>query len=140
MNNELKFKVYKNNKEFKLNVQFFEKETPNEPNEKFGYNIILNEYRNNIDNIDNDTWKKIRWYINKYDFIVKDPIINRAFYKYWEIINEFNIFKEYQLSNDIILHCAEAPGGFIQGTNIYLQIDKLSVLKIPVAILILILI
>jgi len=129
MNNELKFKVYKNNKEFKLNVQFFEKETPNEPNEKFGYNIILNEYRNNIDNIDNDTWKKIRWYINKYDFIVKDPIINRAFYKYWEIINEFNIFKEYQLSNDIILHCAEAPGGFIQGTNIYLQIDKLSVLK-----------
>jgi hypothetical protein len=26
--------------------------------------------------------------------------------------------------DDIILHCAEAPGGFIQGSNIYLQIDR----------------
>ena len=115
-NNELKFKVYKN-KQFKLNIQFYEKNIPNEPNEKFWYNI---------DNIDNDTWKKIRWYINKYDFIVKEPIINRAFYKYWEIVNEFNIFKEYQINNDVILHCAEAPGGFIQGSNIYLQIDKFN--------------
>mgnify|MGYP003348247753 CR=1 FL=1 len=30
----------------------------------------------------------------------------------------------YLDNNDIILHCAEAPGGFIQGTNIYLQIEK----------------
>lgn len=92
------------------------------PNEKYGYNSKLNDYRNKIDNINSDNWKKVRWYINEYDFQVKDPIINRAFYKYWEIINEFEIYEEYTES-DIILHCAEAPGGFIQGTNIYLQIQ-----------------
>jgi len=89
----------------------------------YGYNEKLNIYRNRIDNIEGDIWKKVRWYINEYDFQVKDPIINRAFYKYWEIINEFDIFEEYE-HRELILHCAEAPGGFIQGTNIYLQIDR----------------
>lgn len=93
------------------------------PMEMYGYNEELNIYRNRIDNIDGDIWKKVRWYINEYDFQVKDPIINRAFYKYWEIINEFDIFEEYE-NRELILHCAEAPGGFIQGTNIYLQIDR----------------
>ena len=55
---------------------------------------------------------------------MKDPIINRAFYKYWEIVNEFEIFEDYS-NKELILHCAEAPGGFIQGTNIYLQIDRI---------------
>lgn len=98
---------------------------PELPDENYGYNTKLNIYRNKIDNIDGDNWKKVRWYINVYDFQVKDPIINRAFYKYWEIINEFEIFEDYT-EKDIILHCAEAPGGFIQGTNIYLQIEHLS--------------
>jgi 23S rRNA U2552 (ribose-2'-O)-methylase RlmE/FtsJ len=89
----------------------------------YGYNDKLNICRNKIDNIDGDSWKKVRWYINVYDFQVKDPIINRAFYKYWEIINEFEIFEDYD-DTQLILHCAEAPGGFIQGTNIYLQIDR----------------
>jgi 23S rRNA U2552 (ribose-2'-O)-methylase RlmE/FtsJ len=93
------------------------------PLEIYGYNEKLNMYRNKIDNIEGDIWKKVRWYINEYDFQVKDPIINRAFYKYWEIINEFDIFEEYE-NRELILHCAEAPGGFIQGTNIYLQIDR----------------
>lgn len=97
---------------------------PQEPSEKYGFNAVLNQYRNAIDNIENDDWKKVRWYINEYDFLVKDPIINRAFYKYWEIINEFELFEEYK-DTDLILHCAEAPGGFIQGTNIYLQMDRL---------------
>ena len=93
------------------------------PMEKYGYDEELNIYRSKIDNIEGEIWKKVRWYINKYDFQVKDPIINRAFYKYWEIINEFDIFEEYE-NRELILHCAEAPGGFIQGTNIYLQIDR----------------
>jgi 23S rRNA U2552 (ribose-2'-O)-methylase RlmE/FtsJ len=93
------------------------------PIEKYGYDEELNIYRSKIDNIEGEIWKKVRWYINKYDFQVKDPIINRAFYKYWEIINEFDIFEEY-VNRELILHCAEAPGGFIQGTNIYLQIDR----------------
>lgn len=97
---------------------------PQEPNEKYGFSAVLNKYRNAIDNIETEDWKKVRWYINDYDFLVKDPIINRAFYKYWEIVNEFELFDDYQDSH-VILHCAEAPGGFIQGTNIYLQVDRL---------------
>jgi hypothetical protein len=93
------------------------------PDPKYGFSEILNTQRNKIDKIDTDVWKKVRWYINDYDFLVKDPIINRAFYKYWEIINEFGIFENYT-ENDIIFHCAEAPGGFIQGSNIYLQLDN----------------
>lgn len=89
----------------------------------YGYDRLLNDYRNEIDTINNDIWKKVRWYINEYDFLVKDPIINRAFYKYWEIINEFELYDEYK-EHDVILHCAEAPGGFIQGSNIYLQIER----------------
>jgi 23S rRNA U2552 (ribose-2'-O)-methylase RlmE/FtsJ len=107
-----------------LDVKLFFENVPQSPKECYGYSDSLNIYRNNIDNIDSESWKKVRWYINLYDFQVKDPIINRAFYKYWEIINEFEIFEDYN-EDEIILHCAEAPGGFIQGTNIYLQIDRM---------------
>lgn len=107
-----------------FNINFKESDIPEKPKPEYGYDQTLNDYRNKIDVIDNEIWKKIRWYINEYDFIVKYPIINRAFYKYWEMINEFDIFSDYNINNDIILHCAEAPGGFIQGTNIYLQIEK----------------
>lgn len=104
----------------KYNIK--ENDTPELPLEIYGFNNILNILRNKIDKINSDIWKKVRWYINEYDFLVKDPIINRAFYKYWEIINVFNIFNEYT-DTDLIFHCAEAPGGFIQGSNIYLQLD-----------------
>jgi hypothetical protein len=115
-----------NNFDMCINIQ--SNDEPELPLEKYGYDSKLNIYRNNIDNIKNDNWKKVRWYINEYDFLVKDPIINRAFYKYWEIINEFEIFDNY-VETDLILHCAEAPGGFIQGTNIYLQIDRIPEVK-----------
>jgi len=107
-----------------LSIKLKMDNNPESPQELYGYNEKLNICRNNIDNINGENWKKVRWYINEYDFQVKDPIINRAFYKYWEIINEFEIFEDYN-ENEIILHCAEAPGGFIQGTNIYLQIDRI---------------
>ncbi len=94
----------------------------------YGFNPDLNELRNKIDTVKSDDWKRVRWYINDYDFLVKDPIINRAFYKYWEIINYFEIFQNYE-NDDIILHSAEAPGGFIQGTNIYLQLNNEHVEK-----------
>lgn len=108
-----------------LNVNIKSSDIPETPKHEYGYNTKLNICRNKIDNIDADNWKKVRWYINVYDFQVKDPIINRAFYKYWEIVNEFEIFEDYN-DKELILHCAEAPGGFIQGTNIYLQIERLS--------------
>ena len=115
----------KNNDMDILNSIFYkikENTLPEPALEIYGFNNRLNDHRNKIDKINAETWKKIRWYINYYDFLVKDPIINRAFYKYWEIINMFDIFKDYT-EDDVIFHCAEAPGGFIQGTNIFLQLD-----------------
>jgi 23S rRNA U2552 (ribose-2'-O)-methylase RlmE/FtsJ len=108
-----------------FNIKLESMDEPQSPSMEYGYSNTLNKYRNFIDNIKPDDWKKVRWYINNYDFLVKDPIINRAFYKYWEIINEFEIFEGYS-NDDIVLHCAEAPGGFIQGTNIYLQVDRVG--------------
>jgi len=113
----------------KLNCKIKEGNSPERPEEKYGFSDKLNIHRNKIDKINSDIWKKVRWYINDYDFLVKDPIINRAFYKYWEIINVFNIFENYT-DIDQIFHCAEAPGGFIQGTNIYLQLENYNPIKI----------
>lgn len=107
----------------KINFKIKSSEFPENPLPKYGFDIKLNEYRNQIDKINSDVWKKVRWYINDYDFLVSEPIINRAFYKYWEIINKFDIFKNFDKENDLIFHCCEAPGGFIQGTNIYLKYD-----------------
>lgn len=81
---------------------------------------LLNTYRNKIDNIDKEQWKKVRYIVNKYDFDISKNIINRAFFKYWEMVNEFDIYSKYDIDNDVILHCAEAPGGFIQGTSVFL--------------------
>lgn len=82
------------------------------------YNKKLNDYRNTIDKIDSLRWKRIRWYINHYDFIVKDPIINRAFFKFWETNEQYNLVTSNTKS---ILALAEAPGGFIQAINFYMK-------------------
>jgi 23S rRNA U2552 (ribose-2'-O)-methylase RlmE/FtsJ len=113
-----------------MNYKIHLLEEPEKPQESYGFEQKLNDYRNQIDSINASVWKKVRWYINDYDFLVKDPIINRAFYKYWEIINEFDIFDNYN-SSDIILHCAEAPGGFIQGSNIFLQLEQQPEIIVP---------
>ncbi len=84
--------------------------------------ITLNQLRNNIDNIDIDKWLYARWYVNKYDFTIIKPIINRAFYKFIEIIHDYNIYDNLSnITSNYILHCAEAPGGFIQATNYWLK-------------------
>jgi 23S rRNA U2552 (ribose-2'-O)-methylase RlmE/FtsJ len=103
-----------------LNIIIDNTDTPFLPQCKWGYNDHINSFRNKIDNIPSELWKQIRWYINEYDFLVREPIINRAFFKYWEILAEFDFFSSFD-HDDIILHCAEAPGGFIQATSIYLQ-------------------
>lgn len=88
--------------------------------------IQLNEHRNKIDSIASDTWKQSRYLVNDYDFSVSPKIINRAFYKFWEIIHEFNIFDKNYFDNkkDLILHTAEAPGGFIQATSMFLKLSN----------------
>jgi 23S rRNA U2552 (ribose-2'-O)-methylase RlmE/FtsJ len=73
---------------------------------------ILNKYRDCIDNIKPLEWKINRKKINEYDFDVNPNIINRAFYKLYEIIEKYDIWKD--LVSPDILHVAEAPGGFIQ--------------------------
>lgn len=95
-----------------MNIQVYDK-PPEDSNLFFGYTPELNELRNSIDDISYETWKTVRWIINDYDFLVKTPIINRAFYKYWEIINRFQL-QEVDNNKDIVIHLAEAPGGFIQ--------------------------
>jgi 23S rRNA U2552 (ribose-2'-O)-methylase RlmE/FtsJ len=80
------------------------------------YNDKLNSYRNTIDQIDSDRWKRIRWYINYYDFLVQDPIINRAFFKFWETNERYGLVTS---ETKTILALAEAPGGFIQAINTF---------------------
>jgi 23S rRNA U2552 (ribose-2'-O)-methylase RlmE/FtsJ len=88
------------------------------PKSDLGYNLRINSLRNCIDTINPDIWKKVRWSINNYDFVVEEPIINRAFYKYWEIVHTFNLLEKHSISPKVLC-LAEAPGGFIQGTNYY---------------------
>lgn len=83
---------------------------------RFGYEQEIDELRNKIDTINISIWKKVRWYINPYDFLVQDPIINRAFYKFWEIIRYFDFINSKTRK---IASLAEAPGGFIQGFQVY---------------------
>lgn len=82
-------------------------------------NDSLNNLRDEIDKIDTKIWKKMRWFVNDYDFKKNSLVINRAYYKYLEIIIEFGLYKDFYPEN--ILHLAEAPGGFIQ---VSLNIDK----------------
>ena len=84
----------------------------------------VNTLRNKIDNIPHNLWKNVRWIINDYDFVVKEPIINRAVYKYWEIIKNFDIYDNVYSFNDVVIHLAEAPGGFIQSTNFHFNKKK----------------
>lgn len=103
-----------------LNINVERLDSPEKPKLIFGYNESLNNYRNIIDKIQPEIWKNARWIINNYDFTVKGNIINRAFYKFWEIIQQFEIFSTFG-PDDLILHGAEAPGGFIQGSSMFLQ-------------------
>lgn len=101
----------------KLEFSYEEKEkTKVDMYNRFGYNVEIDELRNKIDTININIWKKVRWYINPYDFLVKDPIINRAFYKFWEIIRYFDFVHD---KTKKIASLAEAPGGFIQGFQLF---------------------
>lgn len=87
------------------------------------YNDKLNKYRNTIDQIDSERWKRIRWYINYYDFLVQDPIINRAFFKFWETNERYGLVTP---ETKTIFAIAEAPGGFIQAINMYTKKHSLK--------------
>jgi hypothetical protein len=77
-------------------------------------------------------WNQAKQYTNEYELVynpkpktilysLKNKILSRAFYKFYEIINEHILYDliPYSTSNIKIktLHLAEGPGGFIQAWN-----------------------
>lgn len=82
--------------------------------ESLGFTDNINDIKNKINNVPIQEWNKIRKIINPFDFpnIFSNDIqiFNRAFYKLWEIIGEFELFSNVK---DYSLHIAEAPGSFI---------------------------
>ena len=83
----------------------------------------LNKIKKSIDKHSED-WDNIKKYTNPYEYIhtnypnSKHPIsklkpISRAFFKFVEIANVFDIFKNYTGSINSF-HLAEGPGGFIE--------------------------
>jgi 23S rRNA U2552 (ribose-2'-O)-methylase RlmE/FtsJ len=74
----------------------------------------LDNLKNKIRDVSYNDWKKVRWVVNKFEFPYNPSIINRAFYKFWEILHAFDI-----PVSGTNLYCAEAPGGFIQASKLY---------------------
>jgi len=87
------------------------------------YNILAE-----IDNIPVELWYFYRDIMNNYEFD-KTRSINRAYFKMWEILNNFNFFKK-QVSNcnshQYIRSChiAEAPGSFILALYDYINFNE----------------
>lgn len=79
----------------------------------------LSELKNKVSDIDVNKWKKARQIVNSYEFKTHHTIINRSFYKFWEIIKRFNLD-----TTQTSLFCAEAPGGFIQAAYMHSQRTK----------------
>jgi len=99
-------------------------------NKKF-INKTLSKYLNQIKaKIDDcsEEWDNIKKYTNPYEYIhtsppnSKFPIcklkpLSRAFFKFVEIANIFNIFAQYK-RNITSFHLAEGPGGFIEAIQL----------------------
>jgi 23S rRNA U2552 (ribose-2'-O)-methylase RlmE/FtsJ len=77
-------------------------------------------------------WKKARWFVNDYDFKVEptSQIVNRAFYKYWDIASKYSLYSKLN-EKAHIFHAAEAPGGFIQVSLCLLPIHRGKEVKVP---------
>lgn len=101
----------------KSNIGLIYQENTIDP--RFGYNSDIDEIRNRINKISHFRWKQVRWFINNYDFLVTGKIINRAFFKLWEIINKYDLIDEEHINSSAFI--AEAPGGFLQAFQIYME-------------------
>uniref|UniRef100_A0A6C0B562 Ribosomal RNA methyltransferase FtsJ domain-containing protein n=1 Tax=viral metagenome TaxID=1070528 RepID=A0A6C0B562_9ZZZZ len=133
LQNKSVMKIQNNDAPVDLNISL-EFMTDSENKEPFDEGVveILNHYKQTIDTIQNikewDYYKKLS---NPYELIncfVKNKSINlgignynsisRAFYKFWEIIFDFNLIDN---SQDQIIYgaLAEGPGGFIEAFSFY---------------------
>jgi 23S rRNA U2552 (ribose-2'-O)-methylase RlmE/FtsJ len=90
-------------------------------------NSYLNKVKRQIDE-NYDTWDHMKRYTNPYEFIhtivpnTKSSVskmkpLSRSFYKMVEIVNMFNLFKDYNDNPINTFHLAEGPGGFIEATQ-----------------------
>lgn len=90
-------------------------------------NSYLNKVKRQIDE-NYDTWDHMKRYTNPYEFIhtivpnTKSSVskmkpLSRSFYKMVEIVNMFNLFKDYDDNPINTFHLAEGPGGFIEATQ-----------------------
>jgi 23S rRNA U2552 (ribose-2'-O)-methylase RlmE/FtsJ len=92
---------------------------------------ILNKHKEYIDNIDKSVWNYNKKLVNDFETLhipsknmmdnygVADYIpISRAFFKMWEIINDFPDLLNIQ-NNILYGSLCEGPGGFIEAFNLY---------------------
>ena len=97
------------------------------------YNIVSNE-KEKIDKLENsENWDKMKKIGNPYELIYttynkkrkNDSIssyipISRSYFKMWEIFHNFEIFKHFDMNNDLVFaHLAEGPGGFMEASYNY---------------------
>lgn len=82
---------------------------------------VMNKFERYVDNYPDD----IGHYSEKYFQISgkKPPILNREFYKLWEMLFMFNLV-DLDKKNFVSAHIAEGPGSFIQATMFFR--DKFS--------------
>lgn len=102
---------------YKLKVKHKKTISNDDLMEIFFDRILLYEifkYKKNIDNIKN--WKYLRFICSNYELITRNNnsnIINRAFYKLWEIVTSYDLHIDDKEPMTMACLC-EAPGGFIQ--------------------------
>jgi 23S rRNA U2552 (ribose-2'-O)-methylase RlmE/FtsJ len=76
--------------------------------------LVVNDFEHNIDNYSNSLSNATTEYLKLNDS--NQEIISRAFYKFWEILHEFNISNTNKLT---YVALAEGPGGFVQSLFYY---------------------
>ena len=118
-------------KNININAQFLEE---GEENGGFDPGVIkiLNDYKHTIDDIENikewDYYKKLSNPFELVNCFVKNKTVNlgignhnsisRAFYKFWEMILDFNLI-DNSLPRITLGALAEGPGGFMEAFSFY---------------------
>lgn len=82
--------------------------------------LLLHKYKSLIDNLNENYWNNIKKKVNPFELIhvskknssitLYTPI-SRAYYKFWEILSDYDIIKNVNCSYAAL---AEGPGGFIE--------------------------
>lgn len=88
-----------------------ETEILKDKNKKIYY--VVNPFEHTIDKSEEDLYHKIPKYFKDIE------IINRAFYKLWEILMKFDLFPKKSKEAFSSAHLAEGPGSFIQATVLF---------------------